>query len=84
MLAVPAEVEWRKDGFGNEASALYLGELYVGHIMGTGPWAKTKPNQWRGWFNSDDDGAETGWFATQEEARASVEVALFRALKIKP
>lgn len=80
-MHIGAEIEWRKDGFGKEAHALFLGDLYVGHINGQSQFASYKPNQWRGWFMSDDDGNETGWFPTAEEARGSVEKALFTAIK---
>lgn len=42
-MNIGAEVEWRKDSYGHEAHALYLGELYVGHIM------RVVPGQWRNW-----------------------------------
>jgi|SRR6185437_2111763 len=72
-----AVIEWRKDCWGVERQALYLGGLYVGHIM-TPPKGRPK---WRGWFMNDDEGNETGWFDTSDEARVSVEEALRRALK---
>lgn len=79
-MKIDGEVEWRKDGYGKEHHALYLGDLYVGHIMhNTHP--DHHPGEWRGWFMSDDDGNETGWFQSAEEARSSVEKALFTAIK---
>lgn len=82
-MKIAAEIEWRKDGFGKEAHALYLGGLCVGTIMNS-----THPDyhcgEWRGWFMSDDSGDETGWFATAEDARASVEKVLFAAIQVVP
>ncbi len=81
-MKIAAEIEWRKDGWGREASALYLGALYVGEIMQC-----THPDhhlgEWRGWFMQDDSGDETGWFDTAELARASVEKRLFDAINIQ-
>lgn len=66
--------EWRADCWGHERCSYYLGALYVGSIMpGSGTY---HPGEWRGWFMSDDEGGETGWFATADEARKSVEVML--------
>lgn len=81
-MKIAAEIEWRKDGFGKDHQALYLGGLWVGSIMyltdrnGLG-------TTWRGWFNCDDDGDETGWFPTAEEARTSVEQKLFNAIQVQ-
>lgn len=77
-MKIGAEIEWRKDCWGKDARALYLGGLCVGSIM---PGSQIyKDGQWLGWFSNDDEGNETGWFPTAEEARASVEKALFAAI----
>jgi hypothetical protein len=79
-MKIAAEIEWRKDGFGHDAQALYLGNLCAGHIMF---WSKRPDAKWRGWFMNDDEGGATGWFETAELARASVEKALFDAIQIQ-
>lgn len=77
--------EWRNDGYGQGRHALFMGGLYVGHIL---EWRKYATDshihngKWRGWFMSDDEGDETGFFATADEARASVEAALAAALNV--
>lgn len=71
--------EWRRDAWGKERHALYLGKLYVGSIMYY-QGSEMNGGDWRGWFMSDDDGDSTGWFVTDYEARASVEAALATAL----
>ena len=70
------KVEWRKDAFGHEDCALYLGDLYVGCIMHGAPHRKA----WRAWFMSGDDGAEVGWYPTDALARRAVEDRLSAAL----
>lgn len=82
-MKIAAEIEWRKDGFGKDACALYLGGLCVGHIMGVSTHPPHLAGQWRGWFMDDDDGHATGWFPTAEQARTSVEAKLFDAIKIQ-
>lgn len=77
------EPTWRKDVYGKERAALYIGGLYVGSIM---QWKSVlhsddKHNgMWRGWFMNDDEGDQVGWFPTADEARAAVERALTAAL----
>ena len=80
-MRIGAQIEWRKDCWGKEAHALYLGDLCVGCIMSGS--TNHHFGEWRGWFNSDDEGNETGWFAAAEEARHSVEKALFAAIKFE-
>jgi hypothetical protein len=80
-MKIGVEIEWRKDCYGREASALYLGGLYVGSIIPG--MTKHHPGKWRGWFMSDDDGNETGWFDSPNKARDSVEKALFAAIKFE-
>lgn len=83
-MRIGAQIEWRKDCWGKEARALYLGDLCCGSIMENTAHKSHKPGTpWRGWFSDDDEGNETGWFATAEEARASVEKALFAAIKFE-
>lgn len=73
-------VEWKKDCHGHDARALYLGALFVGSIM---PGFSTHhPDEWRGWFMQDEDGEETGWFKTENEARISVEDKLREAIGV--
>lgn len=69
--------EWKADSWGHERCALYLGALYVGHIQ---RGAHNHFGKWRGWFMSDEDGADTGWFDTDDEARKSVENLLRAAI----
>ena len=80
-MQVP-EPEWKDDCFGHPQQAMYIGKLIVGTIMHAGT-SKFVPNgtPWRGWFNYDEDGRATGWFATARESRASVEAALKAALE---
>lgn len=73
-------IEWRADCFGKSFHALFLGGLYVGSIMQATHSITQHPGEWRGWFMDDDDGNETGWFVTADEARASVEAKLRAAL----
>ena len=82
--AAGGTLEWRTDGFGRERQDLYLGNLFAGSIMqaNRGKW-DTGQKEWRGWFMSDEEGSETGWFPTSDEARASVESAFHRALQVQ-
>jgi hypothetical protein len=66
---------WRKDGYGHEDHALYLGGLYVGEIM-----QLHHNKKWRAWFMNDDEGNEVCRFDTAFEARIAVESALLQAL----
>ena len=76
------EPKWKQDVLGHNRQALYIGGLCVGAIMNAEGSEWVNPlNPWRGWFMDDDDGNETGWFATADEARASVEAALKAALE---
>lgn len=72
--------KWKKDTWGKEAHALFIGGLYVGSIMESHATSTHHPGEWRGWFMSDDDGDETGWFPTADAARHSVEKKLAEAL----
>lgn len=65
--------EWRGEH-------LYFGKLYVGSINKWINSSSPRHGMWRGWFMSEEDGSETGWFATADEARASIETALADAL----
>lgn len=82
-MLIGAQIEWRKDGFGRDAQALYLGDLCVGHIQSPYKHSPTHPQEWRGWFMSDEDGDATGYFQTAEDARHSVEQKLFAAIKFE-
>jgi hypothetical protein len=82
-MLIGAQIEWRKDCFGRDAGALYLGDLCVGCIQGNSDTAQWHPGEWRGWFQSDEDGEQTGYFKTAEEARHSVEKKLFDAIKFE-
>jgi hypothetical protein len=66
---------WRRDSFGREDHALYLGGLYVGEIL-----QLHHNKKWRAWFAKDDEGDEVGQFDTPFEARLAVENALLKAL----
>lgn len=74
-----AQLEWRKDCFGRQQHALFLGALYAGEIMQS-TMKEHHLGEWRGWFMGDDSGYETGWFPTAEQARQSVETYLLKAL----
>jgi hypothetical protein len=78
-MQIGAQIEWRKDCYGHEAQALYLGDLCVGSIL----HSTHRTDGWRGWFSNDDEGNETGWFNSAEEARTSVEKTLFAAIKFE-
>jgi hypothetical protein len=65
---------WRKDGYGREDHALYLGGLFVGEIM------QLDSKKWRAWFMNDDEGHQVGLFDNPLEARVAVESALLKAL----
>lgn len=83
-MKIAAEIEWKTDGFGREHRALYLGGLCVGHIMELASYKDYGfAGPFRGWFMNDDDGSETGYFMTEEDARASVELKLFEAIQIQ-
>ncbi|OGT54425.1 MAG: hypothetical protein A3E01_02945 [Gammaproteobacteria bacterium RIFCSPHIGHO2_12_FULL_63_22] len=69
-LETQVKGDWRKDCYGNERAALYLGKLFAGSIM------QFNNSNRRGWFMFDDEGSSTGWYATDDEARKSVEAAL--------
>jgi hypothetical protein len=82
------EVEWRTYDFERlprtsliPDQALYIGKLFVGGVMHISSRAESrKETPWRGWFMSYHEGEETGWFATADEARRSVQDALNKAL----
>lgn len=95
------KLEWKKDEFGRERHALYLGRIYVGSISrmvspGWREWEHIKnpkpspggperqaqhrkwledhdAKPWRVWFMSCEDGDEYGWYATDDEARQTLE-----------
>ena len=79
LMPVP---QWKDNEFGHERHALYLGGLFAGSIVngGKSPFVPAE-TPWRGWFMSEDEGRPIGWFATADEARASVEAALKVALE---
>lgn len=56
-------LEWR-------GRSIWLGGLYVGAV---GHWGRRPINQFRGWLMSSEEGEETGWYETEEEAKKDVE-----------
>lgn len=73
------DLSWKTDVYGRPEYALYYSRLYVGSLLFHEDQKFHIGKPWRGWFHChDDDGADTGWHATKEEAQASVEAA-FRA-----
>lgn len=73
------ELHWRNDCYGNTLQALYAGGLWVGSLMWS-PIGDTKPNPWRAWLSTDDDGSAVGWYVTEQEARDALVDAAVRAL----
>lgn len=69
------ELKWRRNAFGDEDHALYLGGIYVGSIIPT----KASGGPYRAWLATDEDGERIGddkW-PTVEAARE----ALFEAAR---
>jgi hypothetical protein len=69
-------LSWRKDSFGSDDCALFLGSLFVGQIM----QLYHRNEKWCAWFVSVDEGNEIGRFDTAFEARLAVESALLKVL----
>jgi hypothetical protein len=84
LRSTSARAEWREDAYGYPRRALYIGNAYVGSILYQHPQAQYHPDQWRGWFMHDDEGGETGWFETDDEARRSVEMKIDAPLALLP
>ena len=74
-------LRWGANCVGKERQALFFGNAYIGGIdqinkrYATENFAHNPDKLWRGWFMCDEDGRQTGWYATADEARASVEAA---------
>ncbi len=71
------KIEWRKDGYGKENQALFIGQICVGHIMEIDRHSKS---WWRAWLMTDDESDEVGRFDTADEARICLENKFKEAL----
>lgn len=72
---------WRKDCFGRERRALYIGKICIGHISDMRP-----SGLWRAWLQTDEDGDRIGkddW-PRAAAAREAVEIAARAALAAIP
>ena len=77
--ATPA-LRWRKDEFGNVDRALYIGRLYIGHIMHCPKHPRRPDAPWRAWLMTSDEGDEAGWYASEADAKAALHAAAMEAL----
>lgn len=64
------ELAWKRDGYGRENFALYLGGIYVGGLMDGPP--SYHPGEVRAWVMHDDEGREVGWYPNHDTARAAL------------
>ena len=67
-------LEWRKNEFGDEDSALYWGPVFCGGVDKISRLSGLKP--WRAWIMNDSDGSLVGRFETKEEAKKALENAV--------
>lgn len=72
-----AVLEWRKDCWGNERQALYLGGICIGCVIHKG---HKLGNKWRAWLMTDDEGSEVAECHTADDARRAVMDAARSAL----
>jgi hypothetical protein len=80
----PAQLYWRRDAFGHNDRALFVGRLHVGSIMYAKPHPRENrsPNKvWRAWLMTDDDGSIVGWYATEQEAKVALVGAAIEAIE---
>ncbi len=74
-MLIAAACLWKGDN-------LMLGNLYVGEVVHFKTHIKKQETPYRGWLmRADNDGEEVGWYATEAEARAATEAAMWEALK---
>jgi hypothetical protein len=80
-------LSWKTDASGRPEHALYYNNLCVGSLIFRPllfqvDGRRHTEGPWQGWFHCREDyGASTGWYATKEEAQASVEAAFWAAIK---